>query len=89
VDQRLGLVCSLAGCIDIRYVDDYLLAGAREDVERIQNLIVREHGRLELEINGDKTTLVTLRHGADFLKYHISTTIKVKRETRDKMSETP
>lgn len=68
-------------------MDDYFLAGAREDVGRLQSLIVREHGRLELEINGDKTTLITLRHEVDFLKYHISTTIKVKIETRDKISK--
>jgi hypothetical protein len=87
-DRKLGLACRFAGCTGIRYVDDYLVAGAREDVKRVQNLIIGELERLGLEINGEKTILVTRRHGVDFLGYHISTTITVRRETRDNMLKT-
>lgn len=38
------------------------------------------NGKLGLEINENKITLVTLQHGVDFLKYHTSTIIKVKRD---------
>jgi hypothetical protein len=44
--------------------------------------------KLRLEMSEDKITLVTLQHGANFLGYHISTTIKVKRDTRDEMLKT-
>ena len=69
-------------------MDDYLLAGVREDVERIQNLLAGELKKLELEINRDKTVLSPLQQRADFLGCHISTLIRVKRETRDKMLKT-
>jgi len=87
-DRKLGLVYNSLGCTAIRYVDDYLHAGNREGIKKLRDLIVRELKKLELEINGNKTALVTLQHGVDFLGYHLSSTVKVKKETRNKMLET-
>lgn len=39
--------------------------------------------KLKLETNEDETTLVIFRHQADFIGYHISTTTKIRKETRD------
>jgi RNA-directed DNA polymerase len=65
-------ILKVSGTFPIRYADDLIIAAFKpEDLEKAKELLIEFLKPRGLEINGEKTVMVPIAEGVDFLGYNI------------------